>query len=148
MIFEGKITLKANIQKLFDSVLKPEILSACVPGSESMELKGNNAYEGVMKQKVGPFSIKIKYSANLTEVNPPNHIKAVMKGEMLGGMGQFVGDMVVDFKEINKEEVELTYKVNANITGKVAVVGDRVMRVKAKSMEAEISKNFQEKLVG
>ncbi len=147
MIVEGKVTLKANIQKLWDSILKPEILSMCIPGAESMEKKSDTLYEGVMKQKIGPFAAKIKFSGNLVEINPPTHVKATMKGEMLGGLGLLVGDLAVDFKEINKEEVEVTYKVNANITGKVAVVGDRMMRVKAKAIEKEMAKNFQEKLV-
>jgi uncharacterized protein len=148
MIIEGKVTLKANIQKLWDSIFKPEILSGCIPGGESLDKKSDTLYEGVMKQKVGPFSAKIKYSATMVELTPPSHLKATMKGEMLGGLGLFVGDIVVDFKETSKEDVEVSYKVNANITGKIAVVGDRVMRVKAKSIEAEMAKNFQEKLAG
>jgi carbon monoxide dehydrogenase subunit G len=148
MIFDGKINLKANIQKTFDTVLKPEVLQAIVPGGESMVLTGPNAYEAVMKQKVGPFSAKVKIFANIVELNPPTHIKAALKGELLGGLGQFVGDMIVDFKDIGKDDLEVTYKVNANITGKIAVVGDRVMRVKAKSMQEEITKNLQEKLAG
>lgn len=147
MLFEGKITLKANIQKLWNSILEPNILAACIPGMESLELKGNNVYEGVIKQKVGPFSLKVKAAVNMIELNPPNHLKGTIKGEALGGMGTVMGDVIVDFKEINKEDVEITYKMSVNIVGKLSAVGDRIMRAKAKSMEEEITKNFQTKLV-
>ena len=100
-----------------------------------------------MKQKVGPFGAKIKYIANLVEMDSPTHLKADMKGEMLGGLGQFICDLTVDFKDISDGNVEVAYKANATITGKIAVVGDRIMRVKAKSIEKDLAKNFQEKLV-
>ncbi|MBN2041182.1 MAG: hypothetical protein JW864_14155 [Spirochaetes bacterium] len=147
MLIEGKVTLKAPIQKIWDSVLKPEILSSCVPGGETMEKKSDTLYEGTMKQKVGPFAAKIKYVATLVEMDKPTHIKADMKGEMLGGLGQFIADLSVDFNDIGGGDVEVSYKVNATITGKIAVVGDRIMRVKAKSIEKDMAKNFQEKLV-
>ncbi len=147
MLLEGKIILKAPIQKLWTSILEPDILAACVPGVESLELKGDNLYEGLIKQKVGPFSIKMKGSVKMIELDSPKHLKGTIKGEALGGMGTIIGELIIDFNEIQKDEVELAYNCNVNITGKLSVVGDRVMRVKAKSMEKEMTKNFQEKLV-
>jgi len=147
MLFEGKTTLKANIQKLWDSILDPQKLAACVPGMESLVLKENNVYDAVLKIKIGFIAVKGKGTVNMIELDPPKHLKGVIKGEALGGMGTIVGDVVCDFKEINKEEVELSYRMDLKITGKLAGFGDRVMNMKAKSMEAEMTKNFQEKLV-
>ena len=147
MLIEGKVTLKAPIQSLWDSILKPDILASCVPGVESLELKGNNLYEGVIKQKVGPFSVTMKGSVEMVELVPPTHLKGKIKGEAFAKMGTVMGEMIVDFKEIQKDEVELTYSANVNITGKLATFGDRIMSAKAKDMEKEVTKNFQEKLI-
>ena len=79
MLIEGKVTIKAPIQKLWDSVLEPDILAACVPGMESLELKENNVYEGINKQKVGPFKIKMKGSVQMVELNAPKYLKGTIK---------------------------------------------------------------------
>ncbi len=147
MIVEGKTTLKADIQKLWNSILDPKILAACVPGVESLELKGNNVYDGALKIKIGFISVKGKGALTMVELNPPNHFKGTIKGEALGGMGTVVGEMVVDFKEIKKDEVDLSFRVDLKITGKLAGFGDRIMNAKAKSMQEETLKNFQEKLI-
>ncbi len=147
MQIEGKIMLKAPVQKLWNSILEPDILAACVPGVESLKVTGDKVYEGVIKQKVGPFSVKLKGVITWVEFNPTSHLKGTVKGEALGGMGTIMGEMIIDFKEIQKDEVELSYNMNVNIVGKLSVLGDRMMRAKAKSMEEEMTKNFQEKLV-
>lgn len=147
MLIEGKVALKAPIQNLWDSMLKPDILAACVPGVESLELKGDNVYEGIVKQKVGPFSLKMQGTVKMVELDPPKHLKGTIRAEALGKMGIVMGELVIDFMEVQKGEVEITYSANVNMTGKLATFGDRIMRAKAKDMEKEMTKNFQEKLI-
>jgi carbon monoxide dehydrogenase subunit G len=147
MLIEGKVTLNAPIKKIWDNILEPKTLANIVPGAESLELKGDKVYEGVIKQKLGPFSIKVKGSVTWVEFNPTTHLKGTIKGDLLGGMGVVVGDLIIDLNEVKKDEVDIIYKCSFNITGKVSVVGDRIIRAKAKDMEKEMAKNFQEKLV-
>ncbi|RLA95523.1 MAG: carbon monoxide dehydrogenase, partial [Deltaproteobacteria bacterium] len=66
MILEGKFTLKAPIQKVWDSLLEPETLLACVPGAEKIEKLDERTYDCVIKQKVGPISVKFKFKTVLT----------------------------------------------------------------------------------
>ena len=58
MILEGKFKLKAPIQKLWDTILQPETLKACLPGAEKIELIDERTYDCVVKQKVGPISVR------------------------------------------------------------------------------------------
>ncbi len=147
MLIEGKVTLNAPIKKIWDNILEPNTLAKIVPGAESLVLKGEKEYVGVIKQKLGPFSIKVNGSVTWVEFTPTNHLKGTIKGELLGGMGLIIGDLIIDLNEVKKDEVEVSYKASFNITGKVSVVGDRIIRAKAKDMEKEMAKNFQEKLV-
>jgi carbon monoxide dehydrogenase subunit G len=147
MLIEGKVTLNAPIKKIWDNILEPKTLANIVPGAESLELKGDKVYEGVIKQKLGPFSIKVKGTVTWVEFNPTTHLKGAIKADLLGGMGMINGDLIIDLNEIKKEEVEVAYKASFTITGKVSVVGDRIIRAKAKDMERDMAKNFQEKLV-
>jgi len=146
MILEGKFTLKAPIQQLWDAMLKPETLQACIPGAERIELTDEHTYDCIIKQKVGPISVRFKFQAVLTNVEPPTHVELEGEGEDIGKAGRFVQKTTIDLRESEGGEVEISYRCDANIVGKLAMFGDRVMRAKAKKVEQEFTAAFQEKL--
>jgi carbon monoxide dehydrogenase subunit G len=146
MIIEGGITLKAPIDKLFDFMLKPETIMTCLPGAESVKLLDDITYECVVKQKVGPISAKLKFVNRLTKIEKPTHIEIEGEGEDVTKLGHFKQKTSVDLKEVSPGEVQITYKSDVNIVGKLAMFGDRIMRAKAKETEKEFTKNLQEKL--
>ena len=146
MILEGKITLKAPIQKLWDTMLQPETLRDCVPGAEKIEQIDEKTYDCIVKQKVGPISVRFKFKTVLTKVEPPIHVELEGEGEDIGKAGRFVQKTTMDFKEIEGGEVEISYRSDANIVGKLAMFGDRIIRAKAKKVEKEFTEALQEKL--
>jgi carbon monoxide dehydrogenase subunit G len=146
MIIEGGFTLNASIEKLFDLLLKPETIMTCLPGAESVKLLDETTYECVVKQKVGPISAKLKFVNRLSKVERPTHIEIEGEGEDVTKLGHFKQKSVVDLKEVSSGEVEIKYKSDVSIVGKLAMFGDRVMRAKAKESEKEFTKNLQEKL--
>lgn len=146
MIIEGGFKLKAPIDKLFDFLLKPDTIMTCLPGAESVKLLDENTYECVVKQKVGPISAKLKFVNRLTKVERPTHIEIEGEGEDVTKLGHFKQKSIVDLKDLGNGEVEVTYKTDVSIVGKLAMFGDRIMRAKAKDTEKEFTKNLQEKL--
>ena len=146
MLLEGKFTLKAPIQEVWDFLLKPETLASCIPGAEEMKAIDDKTYESVVKQKVGPISVKLKFTTTITEMDPPRHVKAVGRGADITKAGTFSQETVVDLKEISKDEVEVAYSSNVSLVGRLATFGERIMRAKAKSVGEEFTKNLQEKL--
>jgi len=146
MQMEGKFTLKAPIQKLWDTLLDPETLLSCIPGAEKIERIDEKTFDCVVKQKVGPISVKFKFKSILSKVEPPKHIEVDGEGEDIGKAGHFVQKSVVDLREIPGGEVEVSYRTDATIVGKLAMFGDRIMRAKAKKVEEEFTKALQERL--
>jgi carbon monoxide dehydrogenase subunit G len=146
MLLEGKFTLKAPIQEVWDFLLKPETLASCIPGAEEMRAIDDKTYESVVKQKVGPISVKLKFTTTITEMNPPRHLKAVGRGADITKAGTFSQETIVDLTEISKDEVEVAYSSNVSLVGRLATFGERIMRAKAKSVGEEFTKNLQEKL--
>lgn len=146
MILEGKIKVKAPIQKLWDLLLEPETLLACVPGAEKIERLDERTYDAIVQQKVGPIKVRFKMKNILTKVEPPTHIEMEGEGEDIGKAGHIVQKTSIDLKEIPGGEVEISYKTDASIVGKLAMFGDRIMRAKAKQMEEEFTQALQEKL--
>jgi carbon monoxide dehydrogenase subunit G len=146
MLIEGKFTLQAPIQEVWDFLLDPETLASCVPGAEKMEAIDDKTYESVVKQKVGPISVRFKFTTTLTEIDPPRHLKAVGRGEDIGKAGTFTQRTTVNLTEISKDSVEVSYSSNVSLVGRLATFGDRIMRAKAKEVGEEVTKNFQERL--
>jgi carbon monoxide dehydrogenase subunit G len=146
MIIEGGFTINAPIDKLFDFLLKPDTIATCMPGAESVKMLDNTTYEVVIKQKVGPFSVKAKSVNRLTKVERPTHIEIDGEGEDMTKLGHFKQKGVVDLKEVSPGKVEIKYQVDVSIVGKLAMFGDRIMRAKAKDTEKEFTKRLEEKL--
>jgi carbon monoxide dehydrogenase subunit G len=146
VIIEGGFTLKASINKLFDFMLKPETIMTCLPGAESVKLLDETTYECVVKQKVGPISAKLKFVNRLAKVEKPTHIEIEGEGEDVTKLGHFKQKTLVDLKEVSPGEVEIKYKADIQIVGKLAMFGDRIMRAKAKEVEQEFTKALQERL--
>ncbi len=146
MILEGSITLKAPIDKLFDFMMQPETIMACMPGTESVKIIDDTSYEGVVKQRVGPISVRLKFTNKLTKVEKPNLMEIEGEGEDVTKLGHVKQKITVALKEISAGEVEVAYKADVSMVGKLAMFGDRVMKSKAKDVEKEFTKNLQEKL--
>jgi carbon monoxide dehydrogenase subunit G len=148
MLIEGQFKIQAPIQQVWDSLLDPKTLGSCVPGTEMMEAVDKETYESVVKQKVGPFKIKLKFTTKLTEVRPPNYIKAVGRGADVTKLGNFSSEIEVKLTETAPNSVDVSYTANVSLVGKLATFGERVMRAKAKEVGDEFTKNLQEKLAG
>jgi len=146
MILEGKFNLKAPIQKLWDTLLEPETLRACLPGAEKIERLDEKTYDCVVKQKVGPISVRFKFKNILTKIEAPTHLEMEGQGEDIGKAGRFVQKTSIDLKETEGGDVEISYRTDANIVGKLAMFGDRIMKAKAKQVEGEFTTALQERL--
>ena len=146
MIIEGKFTLKAPIQLLWDTLLDPETLRSCIPGAEKIDRLDEKTYDCVIKQKVGPISVRFKFKNILSKIESPNHVEMEGEGEDIGKAGRFTQRTSIDMKEIEGGEVEISYQCNANIVGKLAMFGDRILKAKAKKLEAEFTNALKGKL--
>jgi len=146
MRIEGKFSLiNVPIQTVYESLLKPEILSLCIPGAEQIERVDEKTYDCVIRQRVGPMSMKFGARNILTNVNPPTCIQLQGEGNIMGTSSKFVHNTVIDLKEDNTV-VEVCYSSEVNITGAMATLGNRVIKAKAKTLEEEIARALQEKL--
>lgn len=148
MLIEGKFTLNASIQKVWENLLNPETLASCIPGCEKMEAIDEKTYNCVVKQKVGPISVRFKFTSTLAEISLPTHLKVIGAGADIGKAATFNQETTVDLKEVSGGEVEVSYRSNVMIVGRLATFGDRIMRAKAKDVEKQFTQALQEKLKG
>jgi len=147
MLIEGKFTMKAPIQEVWNFLLEPGTIVSCIPGAEKMVAIDDKTWEGVIKDKVGIISVKLNFTQTFAEVEPPRHLKAVGRGSALGGLGTFSQESIVDLTEVAKDEVEVSYKSTVSLVGRLATFGERIMRAKVDSKGAEFTSNLQKKLM-
>lgn len=148
MLIEGKFTVKAPIQKLWNMLLEPETLGACLPGAEKIEKIDEKTYDAIVKQKVGPIKVKLSFRNVLTKVEAPTHLELEGEGEDMTKLGHMKQKTTLDLRDLGSGEVEVSYKSDVAIVGKLAMFGDRIMKSKAKDVEKEFTKNLTEKLRG
>jgi carbon monoxide dehydrogenase subunit G len=146
MLIEGKFTLDAPIQEVWDFLFEIDTLAACVPGAEKIEEVGENTYDAIVKQKVGPISVRLKFNTVLTEIDPPRHVKAEGRGADMGKAGTFTQETTLNLTEISKDKVEVSYSSNVSLVGRLATFGERIMRAKVKQLQDEVTTNLQETL--
>lgn len=144
MILEGKFRVKTPIERLWNILLKPETLQACIPGAEKIERLDEKTYDCDIKQKVGPISVRFKFKTVLTRMEPPNRMEMEGKGEDIGKAGHFTQKTSIDLKDIGQGEVEISYRSDASIVGKLAMFGDRILKAKAKKVEAEFTEKLKD----
>jgi len=122
MIIDGNFTLNnAPIDKVWEIMLKDETLAAVVPGAEKIKAVDDKTYDCLVKQSVGPISVKLQFQMVLTEVKAPNYVKAEGRGEALGKMGTFNVVLEVNMKEVGSGDIDVSYHTDANIVGKLAL---------------------------
>ncbi len=146
MVIEGKFTLQAPIQQVWSFLLSPETLKACVPGAEKMDAVDDRTYESIVKQKVGPIEVKLRFTTTLATLDPPRYLEAVGGGEEVHKAGTFTQKTTVSLTELSKDMVEIAYCSNVSLVGRLATFGDRIMRAKAKEMGEQVTQNLAARL--
>jgi uncharacterized protein len=146
MIIEGKFSVNAPIQKLWDTLFDVQALAACLPGAEKIEQIDEKTYDVVMKQRVGIVKVTMKGRQVLTQVEPPTHLEMEGEAEDITKLGRMKDKITMDLKELGGGDVEISYKMDVNMVGKLAMFGDRIMRSKANEVEKQFVKNLHEKL--
>ena len=140
MTMTGEIQLAAPRQTVWEKLNDPEVLKATIPGCESLEKTSDTSFQAVAVTKIGPVKARWKGKVNLTDLDPPNGYKIVGEGE--GGVAGFAKGSA-DVKLSDKDGgTLLSYNVEAQIGGKLAQLGQRLINSAAKKTADDFFTNF------
>ena len=140
----GQQLIAAPRQRVWDALNDPVILKASLPGCESVERVTPDEFRVVIKTAIGPLKARFQGSLKIAEALPPE--SCVMQFEGQGGaVGFGKGTSTVTLKEV-PEGTELSYEAKAQIGGKLAQVGSRLIDSVAKKMADDFFKAFQNEL--
>ena len=140
MTMNGEVQLAAPREVVWAKLNDPEVLKACIPGCEELERTEDNGFRAVAKMKVGPVKASFKGQVTLTDLDPPNGYKISGEGE--GGVAGFAkGGATVTLTDKDGGTL-LTYNVEAQIGGKLAQLGQRLVNGVAKKLADEFFAKF------
>ena len=142
----GEAILPASQAEVWAKLNDPEVLKASIPGCQSLEREGETGFIAVAKVKLGPVSATFKGKVALSDLDPPHGYKISGEGE--GGVAGFAkGGATVRLESV-PEGTRLHYDVEAQIGGKLAQLGGRLINGVAKKMADEFFANFAKAVGG
>jgi carbon monoxide dehydrogenase subunit G len=132
MDMTGERRIPAPRQAVWDALNDPEVLKASIPGCESLEKTGDNEMTARAAVKVGPISARFNGKVRLSDINAPSSY--TISGEGQGGVAGFAkGGAKVALADEGPATL-LSYQVNAQVGGKLAQLGGRLIDATAKQM--------------
>ncbi|NDV86411.1 carbon monoxide dehydrogenase [Aurantimonas aggregata] len=146
MDLKGEYRLPAPRETVWAALNDPDVLKSCIPGCESLEMTGENMMAATVTMKIGPVKAKFSGEVRLENINAPESYSIV--GEGKGGIAGFAkGGADVRLEEDGAETI-LTYDVNAQVGGKIAQLGGRMIDSTAKKLAGQFFDCFVEKVSG
>jgi carbon monoxide dehydrogenase subunit G len=140
MTMTGEVQLPATRQVVWEKLNDAEVLKACIPGCEELNKTSDTSFEAVATTKIGPVKARFKGTVQLTDLDPPNGYK--ISGEGNGGVAGFAkGGATVSLADKDGGTL-LTYNVEAQIGGKLAQLGQRLVNGAAKKIADDFFRNF------
>jgi carbon monoxide dehydrogenase subunit G len=140
MTMTGEVQLPASRETVWAKLNDPEVLKGCIPGCEQFERLSPTEFQAVATTKIGPVKAKFKGKVRLADLDPPNGYKISGAGE--GGVAGFAkGGATVTLTDKDGGTL-LIYNVEAQIGGKIAQLGQRLVVGAAKKVADDFFEKF------
>jgi carbon monoxide dehydrogenase subunit G len=145
MELTGERSIPAPRQRTWEALNDPEVLKACIAGCESLERDGADAFVALVAVRVGPVSARFKGQVKLTDMLPPRSYTIHFDGQGgAAGFGKGSADVVLD--EGAATATLLKYSARAQVGGRIAQVGSRLVDAAAAKVTGEFFDAFEARL--
>lgn len=142
----GEQLIPASQQITWDALNDLDVLKACIPGCETIAASGENQFDVTLTAKVGPVSAKFKGKLTIADFNPPNSYTLAFEGQ--GGVAGFAkGNAEVQLTP-EGDATRLKYLAKANVGGKLAQIGSRLIDGTAKKLADQFFTSFKKHVGG
>ena len=140
----GEQLIPASQQDTWRALNDPDVLKACVPGCESITKVNENEYQVQMTARVGPVSAKFRGRLSLFDIKAPTSYSLAFEGQ--GGAAGFAKGAAQVKLSPQGNQTRLGYEVKANVGGKLAQIGSRLVDAAAKKVADEFFQNFTRRM--
>lgn len=142
MKMNGEEIIHAPIDAVWAALNDVDVLKQCIPGCESITRKSATEMSARVVVKLGPVKAGFNGSVQLKDLKPPHSYRIEGKGE--GGLAGFAtGGATIDLETV-REGTKMTYDVDAQVGGKMAMLGSRLIDSTARSLAGQFFDKFAE----
>jgi uncharacterized protein len=135
-------TIQAPPDVVWTALNDPAVLKACIPGADTVEQTSPTEFAVGMTAAVGPVKAKFRARLTLSDVVPPRHYTVTFDGQG-GPAGYSKGTAHVELNRIDAQSTLMSYRVKAQIGGKLAQVGQRLIDAAARKVADEFFGRFR-----
>jgi uncharacterized protein len=146
MEITGECLVPAPQQRVWDALNDPRVLQSSIAGCQSLEKVSDTEFAAIVTTRVGPVSATFRGSVNLADLDPPNGYTLVGRGQ--GGAAGFAKMTSRVSLQPQGEQTLLRYTAQAEIGGKLASVGSRLVQSVAKKNADDFFAAFTRQLAG
>ncbi len=131
MIFDGQIDLEVPAEKAWDFLIDINKFSTCLPGIDEIKQIDDRTFDGIISANVGPISGKFSFRSTIVESRPPEQMVVRTEGMDSVTKSMVNADMTVDLHRVSEVKSQMDYKADVKIKGRLAILGDMVLRATA-----------------
>jgi carbon monoxide dehydrogenase subunit G len=146
MLFSGSMTLDAEPDRVWELLLDPISFAACVPGIENVNQIDERTFAGSIDATVGPISGEFPFRAHIEDSKPPTELSARVEGTDSVTKSTIDVELHMTLTTGAAGQTDLAYRAVVNIHGRLAIIGDMVLRATAALMLGEFTKRLRRKL--
>lgn len=134
LTLDGSYTFNAPRAVVWEMLQDPEVLRTALPGCEKLEAVGSDEYEGAISIRIGPVQGNFRGKVSLSELNPPHSYHMLVHGQGAAGFMKGEGNVTLDDAG---DQTLFRYSGTAEVGGKVASVGQRLLETSARSIVSQ-----------
>jgi carbon monoxide dehydrogenase subunit G len=142
MEFEKTAAINASVERVWQMLLDPDLMRACVPGTESVERVSDTEYLIQVRVKVSFVSARFKVRTVLTEMRAPNYLRSEGAGEDSGVANSFKQWSEVFLADAGNGVTHLRIRVKMDIFGRLGSFGLNIIKAKADRIWEEFGQNL------
>ena len=145
MKYQGKVSLQATAETVWDVVLDIEQFADCMPGMQDLVKIDDRTFEGGMSAKVGPVAGDIRFRSQIVDVDPHVSLTAHVEGEDSLTKSTMTSDITMTLAP-DGTSTELAYVAEVNIKGRLGIVGDMILRATGVQVIEEFFNRLRKKV--
>lgn len=146
MELEGRQPLAATPDQVWAALFDRDLLEQAIPGCESLEQTSDTSFKAVVKLKIGPVSARFKGEVELSDIDAGK--SCTLSGKGSGGIAGFAkGSAKVTLTPEGNDTI-LDYTADVSVGGKLAALGNRLIKATATKLTGEFFANFDRALTG
>jgi carbon monoxide dehydrogenase subunit G len=149
MNLQGERIIPASVEQTWVALNDPQTLKACIAGCESMETTGENQFMAVMAVRIGPVNARFKGRLQLSDIVAMQSYRINFDGQGgVAGFGKGAANVTLLPEGTAGEATRLNYAADAQVGGKIAQIGSRLVESAAAKIADDFFKAFEARMTG